>query len=364
MPRVDLRWFSTLLVLVGSDEKDSGLGDDFLDKVLTDTKTQVKNEIAIKTAKELNPNNEGKELFDAIHSGNTALALELIKKGVNLYYQGEDRLHYREVEVSLSLAVVRNNMTVVKAMLSAGAYPDLQVTTTDATALTEAIRYGIFEMAEVLVKGKANVNLRTKTGWTPLIHAAFIHRDAKFIKLLLDNGADPNIFTDEGYSALSHALRNKDKTFANLLAPVSSEENKIRSEKKLAEDLEWLAKDNAEEAKQKAIDLEKRKQEAQSKNEAKAAEALREYSKLKEDVDYYMKRHNEAVTKYNRAGKEAQIFYKGTFAEMHQTLRNVDRLITDYLEKYEKYIPIATYRELKSLQEKVRSGPVHQDAPK
>jgi len=76
------------------------------------------------------------------------------------------------------------------------------------TALTYAARQNCMECAKELVEAGADVNQRTKYGWTPLL-VATQNRHYKLGAWLLDHGADPNIANDGGWNALYLATDNR-----------------------------------------------------------------------------------------------------------------------------------------------------------
>lgn len=326
-----LKLVNTQLEIVALKNSETNLGDDFLDKVITTntsaSKKQTTPKTSLKTAKDLNPNNEGKELFEAIHSDNTVLALQLLKKGINLYYEGEDKRNYSTKQVSLSLAVVRNNMTVVKAMLSAGAYPDLQITTTHATALTETIRYNLFDLFELLVQEGADVNL-TFENWNPLLQAAFNNRDIKFLKLLIDSGANPNVYY-KGESPLYYAILYKNEANSKFLESVSSVETKIKAEEVYAQ----FKKDREPEI------VAKKDQVIQPQvNQPKytADQIYKEEEKLINYLNSSDKSLNPLLDKILRSGKDAWILYK-TKESAHKILFNQIRECEAFLKEYGEY---------------------------
>lgn len=60
-------------------------------------------------------------------------------------------------------------------------------------------------MAEVLIKNKANPNIRGKKGYTPL-HLAVLLKDIRMVHLLLKYGADPNIQDDKELSPMDYTV--------------------------------------------------------------------------------------------------------------------------------------------------------------
>ncbi len=123
------------------------------------------------------------------------------------------------------------NALVILQELGQGPYLDIQCFNHQNTALHLAIAKGYknrskhgeflevsnFKLIKTLLDLKANPNLQTKEGYTPL-HLACIRRDCSMISALLDAGANPNIKNNAGqtpkdlleidYSQASKVLKN------------------------------------------------------------------------------------------------------------------------------------------------------------
>jgi ankyrin repeat protein len=76
------------------------------------------------------------------------------------------------------------------------------------TALVYAAREDCLECAKTLIAAGADVNQRTKYGWTPLL-VATQNRHYKLGQYLLEHGADPNIANNGGWSPLYIATDNR-----------------------------------------------------------------------------------------------------------------------------------------------------------
>jgi len=61
-----------------------------------------------------------------------------------------------------------------------------------ASLFTSAKNNAFKELNSLITSNKVNVNQRHRLGWTAL-HVALINKNFKCVKLLLDNGADPNL---------------------------------------------------------------------------------------------------------------------------------------------------------------------------
>ena len=145
-------------------------------------------------------------------------------------------------ETPLMLASRNGNLETVKALLAAGADPNVHEANGGQTALMWAIAEKHSDVTDELVKNKADVNARSKNGVTPLMFAA--QGDSKsaaillaaganpndhapdtgltaliiastmgkinVVKVLLDNGADPNAKDDNSFTPLHAAVRDND----------------------------------------------------------------------------------------------------------------------------------------------------------
>ena len=76
------------------------------------------------------------------------------------------------------------------------------------TALTYAARENCIQCAKELVEAGADVNQRTKYGWTPLL-VATQNRHYRLAAYLLDHGANPNLANNGGWSPLYLATDNR-----------------------------------------------------------------------------------------------------------------------------------------------------------
>ncbi len=78
--------------------------------------------------------------------------------------------------------------------------------------------FGHYDTAEYLVKAGAPINSTAHNDLkaTPL-HSATAGRHAKIVKMLLDQGADPNVREQNGFTALHAAAQNDDVEIIRLL---------------------------------------------------------------------------------------------------------------------------------------------------
>lgn len=95
----------------------------------------------------------------------------------------------------LALAAAGGHLEVVRALLDAGAEPDLSGQ--DGTALMMAVWNNLPEVIELLLAGGASANATGPCGETPLHYAALKGR-VELGRLLLAHGANPNVHTTQG----------------------------------------------------------------------------------------------------------------------------------------------------------------------
>ena len=87
----------------------------------------------------------------------------------------------------------------------------------DITDLMIAVKVGDRKMVDRLLRTSADVNARSKTGWTALMEAAS-GNDNYMAQLLIRHGADVNAQTDEGITPLQLAASGSEELVAGLIA--------------------------------------------------------------------------------------------------------------------------------------------------
>lgn len=141
----------------------------------------------------------------AIKGGFLSIAQSLID-GIDLKIKGHN---------PLLCAVNANLCPIVEKLLEKGANPNSKQVGMDV-ALNIALDRENFKIAEVLLKYKADVNIRDENGWTPLIRASIAGR-LETVKYLLKNGADVDFCCHEGWNAATASLFRKNKEVYNFL---------------------------------------------------------------------------------------------------------------------------------------------------
>lgn len=156
----------------------------------------------------------------------------------------------RVANTALGLASMTGDLDNVRLLLERGADPNRSARNS-GTPLASAITFGYPEVAQALIDGGANVHLTEDTGvnllhwaaitdraelipvlaaagvplndfdykgFTPVMYAASVdHGDTRTLRALLDAGADPNVPTDDGLTALQEAVKLGHEQMADVL---------------------------------------------------------------------------------------------------------------------------------------------------
>ncbi len=197
--------------------------------------------------------NAGADLEIANENGNTALKLAFMNTRteiINLLVNGgaNPNIIIEDEETPLYFAVKKNNANLVAALIRAKA--DLDKTVLDKAPLVLAFEKGYWDCAKFLIEGGANLNITIKQeetllyfavdknnanivsalisakvdlnkksleiGFTPLMLAGR-KNDLKFMKLLIDAGADLEALSTSGKTALLLATFNDQTDIAKML---------------------------------------------------------------------------------------------------------------------------------------------------
>jgi ankyrin repeat protein len=134
-------------------------------------------------------------LYAAAGNADPAIALKLLKAGA------DPNVPLFSGETPVMLAARQGSVATVRALLEGGADPSAQEKNGGQNALMWAISDHHSAVTEELVKHKADVNARSRTGFTALMFAA--RGDVESARILLNAGAKPNeAIPDWGGTAL------------------------------------------------------------------------------------------------------------------------------------------------------------------
>lgn len=177
----------------------------------------------------------------AAKNGNSEMVAFLLKNKANPNQKVE---LFSDYTTPLILAVEKDDLASAKLLVEAGAnvntpfqhkketFVRFDADSNGSTPLILAIQKTLtdkpsLEMVQFLISKKANVNLATVSGFTPLMAAASYkwgnnqEKRCRIAKELLNAGADPARKDKYGKIALQYAIDTNFKEMINLLLPVS-----------------------------------------------------------------------------------------------------------------------------------------------
>jgi len=112
-----------------------------------------------------------------------------------------------DTATALINAALNVNTPVVIQLLENGADPDV-ICFFGLTALAAAATYDDVESVTALLKKVKKINVQDQLGFTPLIWAAYNeHDNVAIIRAIIDKGANINMKSNDGSTALSMALK-------------------------------------------------------------------------------------------------------------------------------------------------------------
>jgi ankyrin repeat protein len=156
-----------------------------------------------------------KTTYSAAFMGDIKAVEEFLKKDPSLINS-----EYIKGITPLYMAVIADQQETVKYLLGKGAKPDAIIIENE-TVISEAIRNGNIKMIKLLIDKGASVNFKSEVpyqGSTPLHAAAHIGRK-DILEILLDSGADPNLWDSQrDYLPIEYAFNANNKEAAQLLA--------------------------------------------------------------------------------------------------------------------------------------------------
>lgn len=120
-------------------------------------------------------------------------------------------------ETALTFAVQKGDVEVVRALLAANADVN-HVSSNGNSPLYVAARTANLNMVKVLLTAKPKLNLQPEGGNTELMYAISNGRDPEVARLLMEAGADVNLSTDSGITALMLAAQRDVAMVQRLLA--------------------------------------------------------------------------------------------------------------------------------------------------
>jgi len=125
---------------------------------------------------------------------------------------------YEFNEKAFFAAATASDLMAVNAFLDAGINPNAQDETSGMTVLISAASRGQLEVVNAVLKGKANVNVKDKQGYTALFRALQAHHEAVADVLLTQQNLDLSARGLNGVTALiSYVWRDRKDAVQTLL---------------------------------------------------------------------------------------------------------------------------------------------------
>jgi len=124
-------------------------------------------------------------------------------------------------EYLLTYAILYNKFNIIKLLIEKGAYIDI-VDNEERSILYICIKYGYIDIIKYLLEINKNtisiniLDIKDRLQKTPL-HYAIQKKNYEITKLLLDNGANPNLSEYNGYNALHLAVFTRDLSICKLV---------------------------------------------------------------------------------------------------------------------------------------------------
>lgn len=194
--RIYFKIFLYLYVFIGFSVSKAGAFDDFFKAIVFDQAPVVGN-LIYRGMDPNTPNEKGEPaLVFAVRSGASKTVAFLLKQpGIQM-----DATNTAD-ETALMLAAIANDLASANILIEAGA----SVNRPNWTPLHYAASKGHTAMMRLLIDNDAYIDAESPNGTTPLMMSAY-YASPMAVKLLLEEGADPNLQNQDGQTALDMAL--------------------------------------------------------------------------------------------------------------------------------------------------------------
>jgi ankyrin repeat protein len=152
---------------------------------------------AIENGLDVNSKNDKDSNFlhFAVEQDNRALIKFLIDKNININCQDKDGA------TALLLASQENNYESIKILIEANADVNLKSKHGYTPLMVSVAKFNSIDAAHLLIKSGAEINVQDIRGVSPLMLAAQ-QNFGSMVLLLLENGANTNLTSIEGYNSL------------------------------------------------------------------------------------------------------------------------------------------------------------------
>ena len=198
--RINFKIFLYLYVFIGFSISKAGAFDDFFKAIVFDQVPVIGN-LIYRGMDPNTPTEKGEPaLVFAVRSGAPKSVAFLLKQpGIQV-----DAANTAD-ETALMLAANANDLVSANLLIEAGA----SINRPNWTPLHYAASKGHTAMMRLLIDNDAYIDAESPNGTTPLMMAAY-YASHMAVKLMLEEGADPNLQNQDGQTALDMAL-SKDK---------------------------------------------------------------------------------------------------------------------------------------------------------
>ena len=194
--RINFKIFLYLYVFIGFSISKAGAFDDFFKAIVFDQVPVVGN-LIYRGMDPNTPTEKGEPaLVFAVRSGaHKSVAFLLKQPGIQV-----DATNTAD-ETALMLAANANDLVSANLLIEAGA----SVNRPNWTPLHYAASKGHTAMMRLLIDNDAYIDSESPNGTTPLMMSAY-YASPMAVKLMLEEGADPNLQNQDGQTALDMAL--------------------------------------------------------------------------------------------------------------------------------------------------------------
>src|SRR6056297_573347 len=150
-------------------------------------------------------------------------------------------------------AIANNDLKRVRYILKKGTINNIQYFNRvkhhihGAVYFKQALKSSAIDIAKLIIDNGLGINSRFENGDTPLIKAvkvALVQNKYDFVELLIESGADIEIYNDAGYNALHIAAQMSDVVSAKLLVEKGGARVSVSLKDSGKTCLHLLAKDN------------------------------------------------------------------------------------------------------------------------
>jgi ankyrin repeat protein len=152
---------------------------------------------------------KAKSIFDIARSGTVAEVQELMKQNLDVINQINENGFS-----PLILACYRGNTSVAEFLITH--VKNMNYASGEGTALTASVFKGDKNLTQKLLANKADPNVASSSGVTPLIYAVQ-SQNKEMVELLLKNKANKTLSDKQGKTVFEYALFSKNQDIINLL---------------------------------------------------------------------------------------------------------------------------------------------------